>query len=688
MLEGRAKTLLAIVLLAGIALAIYVPHMGNSYVQWDRVAYKKVLYTTDYYRTVLDLIADFKGRIVSGYYAPLSSISLMVDKFLLGSSQPEAWFTLTINLILHCLNGALVLFLLRVLGVGEWTSRLAALIFLIHPIQVASVLWFAQRKGLLAGAFYLASCLTYFRYRETFVPTRYWLCLVFFVAGLLSKPTVVTLPLVFLVTELLFREGEPPGQVKEPVAGEAREERTELSSHPGLRKRITGELTRPGLVRIAPFLVISALFVIVTLTTEKPGEAYLPLVERPFVAATALWFYIGKILFPVNLAPIYPLWDVDVSNPAWWVPLISVTAALILLLRYRATIGKHLLWGLGCFLAPLLPVVGLFKFSYLGLSYVADHFLYLSMVGASCCLAVLIGRFLTDPRGAVKYGTTAVAVGYLAFLAVQTSRQATVWENSVVLWTHNLKYNPESWRAHNLLGHALLEDGKADQAVRSFQKALKLRRDRADLHEARAAALGKAGAASRAERHGHWAHTLRKGLASSHYNLGNALFRANRVPESMEEFQEALRKKPDFDKALTNLAVACIASGNVSDAVTYLDRAVSMNPDNVEAHRNLAIVHLEAGKFQIAVRHFEEVAKRRPDSGKALVDLGMAYLRWGKTSRAKTHFEKAAKMRPNDADAHHGLGLALQEEGRTAEANEHLTKARRLRLEPSPLGRK
>ena len=134
-LTGRSPWLL-LALCVAITIALYLPHLATAFIDWDLVAYRTILYTTDYWHTAVRLFTDFQGKVVTGYYAPLASISLMMDKWFLGSTEPSAWFTLLVNLLFHCLNGILVCLVLRAVGAGRRVAILAAFIFLIHPVQV------------------------------------------------------------------------------------------------------------------------------------------------------------------------------------------------------------------------------------------------------------------------------------------------------------------------------------------------------------------------------------------------------------------------------------------------------------------------------------------------------------------------------------------------------------------------
>lgn len=676
MFEGTRKDLLLVAALVGVTLALYVPGLGNSFVDWDLEAYRPVLYTTDYSGTAWGLITDLKGRIVSGYYAPLSSLSLMMDKWLAGSSVPVPRTTLLINLLIHCLNGVIVFSLIRLVGGGSLIAAMATFVFLLHPIQVPSVLWFAQRKGLLAGTFYLGAYLAYVHHRQSDRSATYGLCLALFIAGLLSKPTVVTLPLALLLTEVILADALGMGDDYGKAEGGA-------VQREGLTRKVLGSLSLGGLIRLVPFFVIAAGFGLLTLGTERVSGHDLPMLERPFIAASALWFYLGKIVVPINLSPLYPRWNVDLFSAFWWLPLASLSFGLVLIAIYREKIGNRMLWGLANFVVPLLPVIGLFKFAYLDLSYAGDHLVYLAVMGISLCMSLLAFGFISRIHRPLRYMAAALVVSYLAFYAVQTVRQTRIWENSVSLWTHNLRHNPDNWRSHNALGHALLQAGQADRSVEHFRKTLELRKAVGAVYDGesrtREGSSGKDQAQQQLTTRRKW----KEDLAGTHYNLGIALWKSGNLPEAIQHLERAVRQKPRFDKALNNLGVVYLLSGKIPESIEQLRQAVRVNPGNVDAHCNLGIALLQSGKQALAIEEFREALRHKPDFTKALKDLGTAYLMAGKPSEAVSSLRRAVEINPTDPEAHQSLGTAWKRLGDRSRAELHFKKANELGLNRS-----
>jgi protein O-mannosyl-transferase len=589
-----------------ITIAVYLPHLADTFVDWDLVAYRDVLYSTEYVQTAARLFTDFQGRVVTGYYAPLCSVSLMLDKWLLGSATPSAWSTLLLNLLLHCLNGTLVFYLLLKLGAKPSTALLAAFIFLIHPVQVSSVMWFCQRKGLLAAAFYLAAYLAYLRHTDTRTLFPYVMALGLFVLALLTKPTVSVFPLALLVWRMLFTHASTSPHLEG------------LPPEPRILSRTWVSMLLRHTWSLLPFFLAALASGLVAMESERVSmEAEttpnLPLVDRPVIAAAAIWFYVGKVLLPLNLTPIYPRWDVDVSTAVWWLPLIGLAGAAVLTFRYRQKLGNVSMWCIFNFLIPLMPAIGLLKFGYLRLSYVADHFLYLSMVG----MAGLVAQSYTQVRERLtpraRIWVMAAGCLFLTFCGVQTFRYGKVWQDSVSLWAYNLSHNPDSWTAHTYLGHALLSAGTPRQAEEHFQRTLDLKQLRIKELLKRSQELERSGDKARAQVERSKANQLSGTLASAHHNLGNALLFSQLHRQAMEQFRQAIALEPTMVKALTNLGVAAIAVGDLPDAVRSLTRAVELDPVNFEALYNLGFALRITGDKAGSERAFQRARGLRPD---------------------------------------------------------------------------
>jgi Tfp pilus assembly protein PilF len=607
-LSERSKELFSLLVLFGATAAVLGANLGDSYQMWDLTAYQPVIYAADPWRMAIELMRDLEGRIVPGYYAPLSSISLMLDKFLVGSAEPVPKATLMVNIGLHCLNGALVFALLRILGAALWAALIATFLFLLHPVQASSVLWFAQRKGLLSALCYLLSFIAYVKYMQTGRRAHYFCSLLLFPIGLLNKPTIAILPLALGFTELVLGWGalaraSASGDIDRPaeLVFERGDVRAETSDFAAWFK-----WAKATAIRLAPFFAVAAGFALIALRSEgQVSGVGIPLRHTPFIASSAIWFYVGKILAPVGLCPFYPLWEIDLSIPAWWVSAVSLAVAILGIIVFRRRIGPSLVWALGNFVIPLLPAIGFVKFAFFELSYVGDHFLYIAMMAASYAVAMGICAAVRYAPVVVRYGVMIIAGTYLLFLAAETHSYTLVWKNSENLWLRNLACNPESIRAHNFLGHAWLDSGKSDAAAVQFARALELTKRLAAAKRKEAEMLDAAGLKDRAADRRGKAESYDKAAAPAHYNLGNALLHSKKYSEAITHYEESLRLRPGFFKALQNAGAARLLMGNLAEAERYFRLAIEVGPTNADVHYSLGVALKLSGREQEAERFFK-----------------------------------------------------------------------------------
>jgi len=688
---------LIVALLIVVTLAIYLPNLGRSFLNWDLDAYHRILYGPVSLTVVKALFEDIRGIIVPGYYAPLASASLMLDRFILGTDLTNPWVTHLVNALFHCFNGALVYLLIRAVGGSLMVAGLGAFVFLAHPLQVPSVLWFAQRKTVLSASFYLLSYLFYLRAR----PDRSWLpyfaSMGCFAAGLLAKPAIVTLPLVLFLTELLVPADKrshraDPKDRGLNATGDSWRQQPELPSSLGHEGAVRAMVK--ALRWTAPFFALALVSGLLALGSEpSKGMDYPSLLERPLVVARTLLFYCTKALVPTGLQGIYPKWGLDFASFEWWLPLVLLLGLGAILIWYRRSLGSLVFWGLANFFIPLLPVSGILAFGYFQHSFVADHFAYVSMLGFGYLLGRAFEALLGFHRQMVR-GVAILAPGaYCALLVYAAIAQAMLWKDSVTLWSANVKLNPQSWSVHANLGGALVQGGKSSQAIEHLQKAIELEprkaaayfslvlalemADRipeaveagrrgiqqvpnyAPLHARLANVLTKAGELSEAEKHYRKALQLYPYFSDAYNDYGNMLEKAGRLPEAAEQFRLAIQFRPGFTLAYLNLGLAYEKLGNLPASVAMLRLAADQDPNNAEAQLNLGTLLLKAQDIQQAVVHLQNAVQIQPRNTRALSNLGAALLISGQAREAVPYFQRALELQPDLNEALANLDLAL-----------------------------
>lgn len=435
-----------------------------------------------------------------------------------------------VNIFLHVANAVLVwMILLRLKIPGAW---LAAMIFAIHPANVATVAWISEQKNTLSMLFYAAAILLYLRFYEGGSWRWYGLSLTMFLLALLSKTAVVMLPIVLL----------------------------------GCLWWMHRRLRWKDVWYTIPFFMLSLVLGLVTVwfqhhramqglqTSFAPSGS---LLSRLAIAGGIPWFYLYKTLFPYNLMVVYPLWHLDASRWISYLPVTVLVTCFAVFWWKRKTWGRPWLFGLGYFVVGLLPVLGFIDQGFFYSTLVADHWLYHPVVGvialvaaaaAKCCIRMGSSRY--------RYvGMLVVGVG-LMLLGAATWRRSRVYATDETLWKDTVAKNPNAWTAYDNLGLALWQDGKHDDAIACFRRALSIKPDYAVTQNNLGFACLLQGNVGEAIEHYQQAVQLNPSLAETHHYLGQALARQGRKSEAIEQYQEALRLKPYLtatSNALTQL---------------------------------------------------------------------------------------------------------------------------------------
>ena len=459
---------------------------------------------------------------------PLTWLSHMADVSLFGL-DPRGHHL--VSLALHTLNSLLLLQVLRRATGVLWPSALVAALFAVHPLRVESVAWVAERKDVLSAFFWLAATGAYVRYARRPSVARYAAVVLLFALGLLAKPMLVTLPLTLVLLDVwpLNRLRPAPGARR---AGPA----------PG----------GPGvLVEKVPLLLLSGASAALTVVAQNRGGALGTDYPAPLRAQNALLSlarYLGKTLWPQDLAVVYPFpWR---GIPAWqWaaaaVMVLAVTAAAV---RWRRRCPA-VLWGWLWFLVTLAPVIGLLQ---AGDQAMADRYTYIPHVGL-LVMAVWGLRELARGRPRGRVVLAALAAAALAALPVLTQRQVRIWRDGVTLFTHARAVTPGNWIAEINLGMYYMNRGEKTKAVEHFRETIRARPDH----------------------------------VRGHFNLGVALYESGSLEEAAGQYRQALALDPHFGEAHCNLGVVLLMRGRTEEAVLHFREALRANPRDEVAAGNL-----------------------------------------------------------------------------------------------------
>jgi tetratricopeptide (TPR) repeat protein len=431
-----------------------------------------------------------------------------------------------INVLLHVTAACLVVSIAKRLSLpGAW---LAGYVFALHPVCVETVAWISEQKTTLSAVFYLAAAIAYLHFDQTRRRSHYFLALALFVLALLSKTVTATLPGALLVVFWWQR------------------------------KRLSW---KRDALPLLPWFALGATAGLVTAWLERryihaEGASFaLTLGERCLLSGRVIWFYLGKVLWPVNLMFTYPRWKVDPA--AGWqylfpIGVLGLAVGLWLLARrpHRGPLAGFLF-----FAGTLFPALGFFNVFPFIYSYVADHFLYLATLGIlvplACGLAIASERI-----PAARRLVPAVAGLLLATLFVLTWRQSRMYRDAETLYRETLRRNPVSWMAHNNLGCILADmPGRLPEAITEFEASLRIKPDnRQAENNLGNALLTTPGRMAEAIPHLQAALALNPNFPETHYNLALALsLTGGGIPEAIAEYKAALRLRPDYPAARNNL---------------------------------------------------------------------------------------------------------------------------------------
>jgi protein O-mannosyl-transferase len=463
-----------------------------------------------------------------------------------------------VNLFLHCISAFLLLRILRRLEIpGSW---LAAAIFALHPVQVESVAWISELKNTLSGVFYLSSGLIYLEYDRTRKAGPYVAAVALFLLGLLSKTVIATLPAALLVIFWWKR----------------------------------GKLSfKRDALPLLPVFILGIAAASFTAWVERTligaeGSAYdFSFVERVLIAGRVVWFYLGKLFWPLELIFIYPRWQM--SQSIWWQYLFPVTLAVTLaILVWFSRRRRAPLAGMLFFIGTLVPVLGFLNVYPFRYSLVADHFQYLALLGVLVPVSAGIALLLKHLRSWQRSIGYTLCVLLLIALALLTHFQSGIYRDIETLWLTTIRKNPTAWMAHNNLGAFFLKKGQLDDAIGHFTQAIEIKPDEASVLDNLGSALLQKGNLDEAIVLYQKALELKPTQASIHYNLANALLARGEVDHAVAEYEATLAINPNHTDAQNNLGAVLFQQGNLEQAIDHYQKALEINSKDIRAEANLA----------------------------------------------------------------------------------------------------
>jgi Tfp pilus assembly protein PilF len=648
----RAVFLLCAALFSLVALAFY-PVLRNGFINLDDPSYVALNSHVQQGLSWESIKWAFTG-LDSANWHPLTWLSHILDYQLFGE---RVWGHHLSSLVLHGVNTVALFLGLRALTGSLWRSFFVAAFFGVHPLRVESVAWVAERKDVLSTLFFILSLWEYAKYAKAEVrrpmckvqspkaevespnsairtPDGLWFylgSLVLFGLGLMSKPMVVTLPLILLLVDFWpLRRFD----FKNSIGG------------PRLRLHI--------LVEKIPFFLLSIISCFVTVMAQRAGgivvsSGGLALAGRAENALVSYCRYIGKLFWPANLAIFYPM-------PEHW-PLPTVVGATVLLLAisgFAAWMWRRapfLAVGWCWFVISLLPVIGLVQ---VGWQAMADRYSYIPSIGL--LLMVVWGiRALADRLGTAplesqpgrRWRVPLTVAGTVAILAFffQTRQQLAYWKDGETLFRRTLAVTSNNAFTHNILGLALRLQGRLEESDLEMREAIRIKPD----------------------------------YAGAYRDLGYNQIMQNNLDEGIRSLETAVRLVPGLPKAHKQLGVAFQEQGKLDQALVQFKQEIKINPKDPESHNFAGAILLGLGRMDEAIPEFKTALRKNPGYAEAHSNFGIALCRQGNLAEGIAQFEASIQADPHYAEGHNNLAVALVRAGRRNEAISHFREVLKIR---------
>jgi len=539
--------------LAALTIAVYAPVVSFKFLNYDDYAY--VLDNAHVASGVsLDNLRWAMTAFENGNWHPLTLAAHMLDVQVFGLNAGAHH---AVNLVLHVANVLLLFWLFTVATAQPWPAALVAALFAIHPLNVQTVAWIAERKSLLSTAFWLLALLAHVRYRKERSGRSYALVVALAALALSAKPMAVTLPLTLVLFDVWPLAAKPRGRGSR-LAGYARE--------------------------LAPFLILAALCGVLTLAAQ--GEAHAlqsvtayDLKTRLANAVVAYVWYLKSMIWPAGLAAFYP-------HPMTQIATGAVSACLVVLLVICSGViaaGRRFpaaAMGWWWYVGTMLPVVGIIQ---VGSQAYADRYAYVPLVGIFVIIAWSLVRVSSGVAARWRRLVAGLAVVWIASLALVTRAQLPYWRDSVALFERAIEVVPDNALAHNNLGMALVERRQIPEALPHFERAVAI---------------------------APWDTDARS-------NMANALRALGRPAEAAAAYAKALEQAPDDASIHYNLATALADLSRWDEATVHLIEAIRLDPRHVRARLLLGTMLYKQGRSDEALAQFREVARLDPADPRA-----------------------------------------------------------------------
>ncbi len=624
--------------IAFLIFLLYLPALQNNFINWDDDLY---VYNNPNIKFLNHFFLKWLlSAIVIGNWHPLTMFSYALDYSIWGL---DPWGYHLTNNVFHSFNTLLV-FILTIQLIKSIKSRsyntdkrtiiaasFTAILFGAHPLHVESVAWISERKDVLCAFFYLLSLISYVTYAavEGLSKNRfYFLCLLTFILALLSKPMAVSLPLVLVIMDYYplrrFDSGERGKQMKKMV------------------------------IEKIPFILLSLLSSIVTIWAQQAGGLLrdlekFPFMVRLFVAAKAYIFYLVKMIYPTGLAPLYPH---PMKINFFSFEYIGALAIFLIITYFcLRSIKRHRLIAAIWFyyVLTLLPVIGIVQ---VGAQAAADRYTYLPSLGPFLLAGLGVGTFFErfNKKGVHIIATVALIILVTAY-ANKSVKQIAFWQDSVSLWTHQVRTVPlDLHKTYLNRGDAYLELGKTRQAIDDYNRAIMLHPRYVMAFYRRADAYNILGNQKQALRDYNEAISLGDNNIYTYHSRGLFYMNIGNYEEAISDFSKVIEYDSKNARAYYNRGLAYIELRRLIKAIDDYSSSIKIDPFFEKAYSNRGALYIRLKRYKEAIPDLERAVQLDPEDEKALFNSGMLYSKLGNLNKARLHLKRASNMGLKEAE--------------------------------------
>lgn len=565
--SGGKRTLLFCLLLAVGTLALYNPVSHSAFLRYDDdryVAENPHVQAGIHWSTISWAFTSFE----QANWHPLTWLSHASDCQLFGLNPSGHHY---VSLLLHTANVMLLFLLLQWMTGCTGRSFVVAALFAVHPMNVESVAWIAERKNVLCMFFFLLTLLAYGRYARRPGVERYMAVAALFAMALMSKPMAITLPFVLLLIDYW-----PLGRFRFPPDTEFHQGVPATSADFGGERLGVGRL----IVEKLPLLAMTAVSAVVTMKAQRAGGAVTLQYSPPAHLQNAIVsyaLYVEKAVWPSRLAALYPY------PQGGWPPWAVVLSALFLIVvtglvvRYRER--PYLIWGWLWYLGTMVPMIGLVQ---VGNQAMANRYTYLPFVGLF--VMVVWGAADIANRFSIKKYVATAAVAIVIAFCVVTYRQLAYWHDDFSLWSHTLTVTHRNFVAEDNFGNALIQAGKYEEGIAHFRAAAEI--EPGDP-------VSEINLGIYAQQHGdlkqaaaRYQYALRLAVdpqvrAAAYANLGGVYFALRDYSRARENFESALRLKSGSPYIFLHMGVIAQKTGDWNGAIHFYAMYVAVEPADI-----------------------------------------------------------------------------------------------------------